>query len=619
MRLTWNEIRARAGSFAKEWAGKGYEKGQTQLFYQELFKVFGIPVRRHAIFEKQVQMLGDKRGYIDLFWKGVLLVEQKSAGRSLEEARAQALDYCQALKDAEKPRYILLCNFQSFELCYLETNEEYHFSLQDLPNHVEKFGFIIGVKKVVFKNPDPVNRKAVELVGELYDSLKENSYPSGDLPRFLVRIVFCLFADNTGIFSTRHQFYHFLEQRTSEDGSDLGAKLIEFFQNLNKPEGERARNLDEDLADFPYVNGSLFTDQLDIPSCDTNMRNNLIKACNFDWSQISPAIFGALFQSVMNKEERRAQGAHYTEEKNILKVIKPLFLDKLRKDLDRIKNLKGTRKKALQDFHDHLAHLTFFDPACGCGNFLIIAYRELRELEIDIIRELRAFHADSEQQELDAASLSRIDVDQFYGIEIGEFPARIAETAMWMMDHLMNNRLSLEFGKSFVRIPLRKSPRIVHDDALEIDWKDILSPDKCCFILGNPPFIGAKLQKSNQREQVRRIASLGRVGGTLDYVTAWFIKAGEYAKEAATRIGFVATSSITQGEQVAQLWPVLFDRCNLEITFAHRPFAWESDARGQANVYVVIIGLSKDGGGSCSLMVTTAPLIKVSTKQYLLT
>ena len=232
-----------------------------------------------------------------------------------------------------------------------------------------------------------------------------------------------------------------------------------------------------------------------------------------------------------------------------------------------------------------------FDPACGCGNFLIIAYRELRLLEIEVLREIRLATGPDKEQELDVGLLSLVDVDQFYGIEIGEFPVRIAETAMWMMDHIMNNRLSLEFGQTYARIPLEKSPHIVHADALETDWAGLLSPKDCSFVFGNPPFVGAKFQTAEQRAQVRRIAALGKTGGTLDYVTAWFIKAGEYVRAGDTRIGFVATNSITQGEQVAQLWPVLFERCKLEIAFAHRTFAWGSDARGKAHVHVVILGL----------------------------
>lgn len=593
MRLSWNEIRARAAAFAADWAKEGYEKGQTQLFYRDLFEVFGVPVRRVASFEEPVKNLGDRRGFIDLFWKGVLLVEQKSAGRDLKKAKTQALDYFPGLKDTDLPRYILLSDFQTFELYDLEEDDAVFFALADLPRHVEKFGFILGVQKRSFKDQDPVNIAASELVGKLHDALEDAGYTGHDLEQFLVRTVFCLFADDTGIFEPRDIFLDLLENRTREDGSDLGGWLAQLFQILNTPEDKRPKNLDADLARFPYVNGDLFRDPLLIPSFDTEMRARLIAACQFDWSGISPAIFGSLFQSVMDKSERRAQGAHYTTEKNILKVIEPLFLTDLREEFARLKARKDSRRRVeLQAFHKRLAAMTLFDPACGCGNFLIIAYRELRTLEIDLIRELRAYRTSEDQKELDAAELSLLNVDQFYGIEIGEFPARIAETAMWMMDHIMNNRLSLEFGQSFVRIPLKKSPHIIHGDALETDWASVLPPGQCSFVFGNPPFIGAKYQSDAQRAQVRRIAALGKTGGTLDYVTAWFIKAGEYVKGGTASIGFVSTNSITQGEQVAQLWPILFDRCKLEIAFAHRTFAWGSDARGKAHVHVVILGLA---------------------------
>ena len=364
---------------------------------------------------------------------------------------------------------------------------------------------------------------------------------------------------------------------------------------LDTPESERHATRDEDLLRFPYVNGALFDGPLRIPAFDAAMRGKLLDACNFDWSNISPAIFGALFQSVMDPVERRAQGAHYTTEKNILKVIEPLFMDDLRAEFERLKARRDSRRPAeLRRFQQKLGRLTFFDPACGCGNFLIIAYRELRTLEMDVLKELRPRDWQSRRQaEAYAETLSMVDVDQFHGIELGEFPARIAETALWMMDHIMNNRLSLEFGRTYARIPLENSPRIVHGDALEMDWSGLLRPEDCSFVLGNPPFAGAKYQTAAQRAQVRRIAALGKTGGTLDYVAAWFVKAGEYVRGGTARIGFVATNSITQGEQVAQLWPVLFQRGGLEIAFAHRTFAWGSDARGKAHVHVVILGLDR--------------------------
>lgn len=609
MRLSWNEIRARAAKFVKEWEGRGYEKGETQIFYRDFFDVFGVSVRRVASFEKSVGMLGERRGFIDLLWKGVLLVEQKSAGRDLKKAKEQALGYFHGLKDHELPRFLLLSDFQNFVLFDLEdpkkSDDGIEFPLSELPSHVERFKFILGIEQRPFRDQDPVNIKASELVGEIHRTLEESGYVGRDLELFLVRIIFCLFADDTGIFEPREIFLDFLEHRTREDGSDLGGWLENLFQTLNTPEGDRVRNLDEDLAKFPFVNGELFRDPLRIPSFDATMREALLEASRFNWTDISPAIFGALFQSVMDKEQRREQGAHYTTEKNILKVIEPLFMEDLRAEFDRIKARKvGDREKRrlLNKFQQKLGELNFFDPACGCGNFLIIAYRELRILEMDVIQEIQKIVHEGKLRMLDTALISVVDVDQFYGIEISEFPARIAETALWMIDHIMNNRMSVAFGKVFTRIPLEKSPHIIHGDALEIEWSDVLPVAEGSFVLGNPPFVGAKLQSTKQRGQVHKmVTELGGREGTLDYVASWFMKAGNYVKNSKARIGFVATNSITQGEQVAQVWPILFDQCNLEIIFAHRTFAWGSDARGKAHVHVVILGLT------CS---STAPPIR---------
>ena len=589
MRLSWNEVRVRAASFAKAWRDAAYEKGETQSFYNDFFEVFDVRRRSVARYEEHIAKLDDRSGFIDLFWPGVLIVEQKSAGRDLRKAYGQAGDYFDALPERDRPRYILVSDFRTFELHDLDERETVSFPLAELPGHVEAFGFILGVQRRTFRDQDPVNIEAAELVGRLHDALDAAGYRGHDLERFLVRIVFCLFADDTGIFEPRDIFFDFLETRTGEDGADLGPWLAQLFQVLDTREGDRVATLDEDLARFPFVNGRLFEEPLRIPSFDGSMRRRLLDACRFDWSNISPAIFGALFQSVMDPGERRRQGAHYTTEKNILKVIEPLFLDDLRAEFERLKGRRDSRRRAdLRRFQEKLGRMTFFDPACGCGNFLIVAYRELRELEIEVLGELH--REDDRQLDALASELSLVNVDQFHGIEIGEFPVRIAETALWMMDHIMNNRLSLEFGQTYTRIPLETSPHIVHGDALEMDWADLLPSERCSFVFGNPPFGGAKYQSKIQRAQVRRIAALGGTGGTLDHVTSWFIKAGEYARGTEIRIGFVATNSITQGEQVAQLWPILFDRCGLEIAFAHRTFAWGSDARGKAHVHVVIIG-----------------------------
>jgi len=596
MSLSWNEVRSRAANFADAWRDASYEKGETQSFYDEFFHLFGRRRRTVARFEQHVAKLDNSSGYIDLFWPGELIVEQKSAGRDLDKAYGQAGEYFDALPEHERPRYILVSDFQTFDFYDLSERSKASFTLKDLPGHVELFGFIAGVHKRPFRDEDPVNIKAAELMGRLHDALFDSGYRGHDLERFLVRVVFCLFADDTGIFE-RDIFLDFIETRTGKDGSDTGARLIELFQVLDTPESERHVTRDEDLLRFPYVNGSLFEGPLRIPAFDAAMRGKLLDACNFNWSNISPAIFGSLFQSVMDPGQRRKQGAHYTTEKNILKVIEPLFMDGLRAEFERLKTRKDSRRRAdLRRFQRKLGQLTFFDPACGCGNFLIVAYRELRELEIEVLREIHPKdHQGQAHRQLDALAdlLSLVDVDQFYGIELGEFPSRIAETALWMMDHIMNNRLSLEFGQTYARIPLEKSPRIVHGDALETDWSELLPPVDCSFVFGNPPFVGAKYQTPEQRAQVRSVAALGKNGGTLDYVAAWFIKAGNYVKGSDARIGFVATSSITQGEQVAQLWPVLFERCKLEIAFAHRTFAWGSDARGKAHVHVVILGLDQ--------------------------
>src|ERR1043166_3749998 len=396
-----------------------------------------------------------------------------------------------------------------------------------------------------------IHIEASQLLGLLQDALEASGYTGHDLERFLVRLVFCLFADDTGIFEPRDIFSALITERTNPDGSDTGMWLSQLFEVLNVDTPNRQQTLDQDLAQFPYVNGDLFAERLPPAAFNAQMRHLLIRACDFNWDAISPAIFGSLFQSVMEREERRRQGAHYTIEKNILKVIQPLFLDDLRAEFERLKQRRdANRRRALEDFHTKLASLRFFDPACGCGDFLIITYRELRQLEIDILKTQRQ----DGQRFLDIAELSKITVDQFYGIELNEFGARIAEVALWMMDHLMNNALSLEFGESYARIPIKKSPHIVNADALEINWADVIVPGNCSYILGNPPFGGSKYQTADQRAQVRRVAQLGGSGGTLDYVTAWFIKAGEFLRLSAARVGFVATNSITQGEQVAQLW-----------------------------------------------------------------
>ena len=440
---------------------------------------------------------------------------------------------------------------------------------------------------------------------DLHDTLEAGGYKGHELERFLVRVLFCLFAEDTGIFE-REAFRLYIEDRTKPDGTDLGPHLARLFNVLNTPPENRQKNFDEVLAAFPYVNGELFAEQLGFADLNRDMRNSLLACTRFDWSCISPAIFGSLFQGVMKPRERRQIGGHYTSERDILKVIRPLFLDDLQAEFERIKS----NKNQLKQFHRKLAGLRFLDPACGCGNFLVVAYHELRLLEMEVLAALNG-----RQRQLDIQNLALVDVDAFCGIEISEWPARIAEVAMWLMDHQMNIRLSEQFGRYFVRLPLRKSPKIVLGNALRLDWKKMLSPEQCNFVLGNPPFVGGKYQTDDQRADMDHVGTGVRNNGLLDYVAGWYFKAAEYIQGTNILVGFVSTNSITQGEQVGTLWNSLFARFGTKIRFAYRTFAWQSEARGKAHVHVVIVGFSASNGATkriyeCDGDKTTATVVR---------
>ena len=583
MALSWNEIKDRALNFSKEWADTSNEEADAKPFLVEFFNVFGISSKRVSTFEHRVKKLDNKDGYIDLLWKGTILIEMKSRGKNLEKAYQQAKDYTHGLKQHELPKYILVSDFENFRLYDLEEDKHIEFKLNDLVNNVHHFGYILGYQKKVYKEQDPANIKAAELMGKLHDRLEEIGYTGHPLEVYLVRILFLLFAEDTTIFN-KQQFQDYLEQRTNEDGSDLASKLQELFQVLNTAKENRFKNLDEQLADFPYVNGKLFEENLPTASFDTKMRQALLDCCYIDWSKISPAIFGSMFQSVMNPKERRNLGAHYTSETNILKLIKPLFLDNLWKEFESIKD----NKNKLPEFHKKLSTLKFLDPACGCGNFLVITYRELRLIEFEVLKSLNK----SGQSFLDVSQILWINVDHFNGIEYEEFPARIAEVAMWLIDHQMNMLVSSEFGQYFIRLPLKKSAKIVHADALETDWENIVSKNDLSFIIGNPPFIGSKIMKQSQRDQIVKQFDNADGSGVLDYVTGWYIKAAKYIQETKIKVGFVSTNSIVQGEQTSILWGQMLNKYKIKIHFAHRTFKWSNEAKGNAAVYCVIVGFA---------------------------
>lgn len=583
MPISWNEIRQNAIAFSKDWAEAAREEAEAKSFWDAFFSVFGIKRRTVASFEEPVKKLSGSWGFIDLFWPGTLLVEHKSRGKSLEKAESQALEYIHGLKNAgrddEIPRYVIVSDFARIALHDLEENETAVIELGELHAHVDKFGFIPGYQQHKLDAEDPVNIQAVELLGELHDALEAGGYHGHDLEQFLVRVLFCLFAEDTGLID-RSAFTLYIEHHTAADGSDLGPHLARLFQVLNSPPDQRQKNLLEELADLPYVNGELFSETLGFADFNRDMRNRLLACCRFDWSRISPAVFGSLFQSVMEPKERRQVGAHYTSERDILKLVRSLFLDDLRTEFAAI----AGNKKKLAEFHNKLGRLTFLDPACGCGNFLVVTYRELRLLELEVLKKLHG-----RQMVVDIHGLSVVDVDAMYGIEISEFPARIAEVALWLVDHQMNQQLSVAFGQYFVRLPLKKSAKIVIGNALRMDWNEVLPAKQCSYLMGNPPFVGAKYQTDEQRSDMEHIAGHVKNHGLLDYVTAWYFRAAEYIRETAISVAFVSTNSISQGEQVGVLWGELLRR-GVHIRFAHRTFAWDSEARGKAHVHVVIIG-----------------------------
>jgi len=628
MTLSWNEIKDRALKFSKEWAGTTNEEADAKPFLDAFFDVFGITRKKIGTFEHRVKKLSDADGYIDLLWKGNILVEMKSRGKNLDKAFQQAIEYTHGLKQNELPKYVLVCDFHTFRLFDTEEQTTFVFTLDELVLNVQSFAYLLGYQKKTYKEQDPANIKAAELMGKLHDRLEEIGYTGHPLEVYLVRLLFCLFAEDTTIFE-KQQFQDFIEQRTNIDGSDLAPKLQELFQVLNTPKEKRFKNLDEQLADFPYVNGKLFEEILPMASFDSKMRQALLDCAYIDWSKISPAIFGSMFQSVMNPKERRNLGAHYTSETNILKLIKPLFLDELWKEFETVKD----NKNKLPQFHKKLGTLKFLDPACGCGNFLIITYRELRLLELEVLRVANK----TGQRVMDVGAIIKIDVDQFYGIEYEEFPARIAEVAMWLIDHQMNMLISNEFGQYFVRLPLKKSAKIVHGDALETDWQSLLNPlnsidviakhaniyiteeplmeygkvnvqtesftvhkgkpkhsdeIKFDYILGNPPFIGSKIMTQPQRNAVVKEFDNIQGAGVLDYVTAWYIKAAKYIQNTKTKVAFVSTNSIVQGEQTSILWGQMLNKYNVKIHFAHRTFKWSNEAKGNAAVYCVIVGFA---------------------------
>ena len=517
-------IRKEANAFVKRWSEEKREGAESQTFWNEFFQLFGLDRKDVAVFERTVKGEKDESTkFIDLFWEGKLLVEHKSKGLSLEKAATQAFSYYQKLEQHEKPRYILVSDFARFNLIDLENekNEDKLINIEDLPDQIEYFDFMSGLENSGSENQElELNIKAAERLGSLHDALDDSGYSGHELEVFLVRILFCLFAEDTGIFR-RHQFHNYIKNFTLKDGSDTDMHLNKLFQVLDKDGDNRSKNLTEELDEFPYVNGHLFEERLELPSFNEEMRDALIDCTHFDWSAISPAIFGSLFQSVMDKSARRELGAHYTSETNILRTIRPLFLDALWKEFDEAKKLKRDRKKKLSALQKKITALQFLDPACGCGNFLIITYRELRRLELAALQV--QFGDLGKDASLAIGIEPTIKLDHFHGIEVEEFPARIAEVAMWLTQHQMNREFA-KFGVEPDLLPLSSAAHIVNGNSLRLDWSDVVSPESLSYIIGNPPFVGKRFRTEDQNEDMSLVCNSYKNYKLMDYVSCWFVK-----------------------------------------------------------------------------------------------
>ena len=580
--LSWSEIRERLYRFSFEWKDcSGYEKGEAQDFLREFFNCFGISPRRFGSFECRIAKEGDIHGFADYLWKNKILIEMKSKGKNLIKAYDQARGYFPGLTDDELPQYIMVSDFDDFALYNLESGNQWVFSLSELSQNAELFGFIVGYQTHEQYEQDPVNIKAAEQMGRVYETLRNSKYNLDDLDIYIVRLIFCFFADDTRIFEP-NQFYDYIKA-SKPDGADLAERMNSLFQVLDIPQPKRQTYLPEELRSFPYINGGLFQKIISTAYFTKEIRDALLKCASLDWKRVSPAIFGSLFQVVMSKIDRRRQGVHYTQEEYIMNIIKPLFLDTLYEEFEKC-NGNATKLKQL---NRRISQIEFLDPACGCGNFLIIAYRELRALEDKILKILLG-----REQVLNVSDYILCNIGQFHGIELDHFACEIARTGMWLMDHICNIRTAAQHGCAYIKLPLDSSADIRKDNALKCDWNIIIDHSRELYIFGNPPFIGKKYQNEDQKADMKYVFGSEVKSGNLDYVAAWFWKTAKYMNP-NDRAAFIATSSIVQGEQVPVLMGPLFNKIGIHFDFAYKPFHWDSEAKNKAAVYIVIIGFSK--------------------------
>lgn len=592
--LSLNEIRHRANGFVIDWKGSpGDERQEAQSFVRDLLKVYGLTETRAASYEKRAKRSSTAgAGYIDALVPGQLLIEMKSAGRDLGQAERQALDYIDDLADAEQPKYVLTCDFKNFRLLDISAPDDTDttvWELEEFALYVESLSFLAGYHTRAFgsKEQERASVQAAQLMAKLYESLEGSGLGDHDAGIFLVRTLFALYADDSGVWE-RDLFTEFLETRTSNDGTDLGSQMVGLFQIMNTPLEQRSSSLDELLARFPYVNGGIFDGAISIPYFNKAVRDQLIDAAAFDWREISPAIFGSLFQAVKSPQARRSLGEHYTTETNIRKTLGPLFLDELHERFATSQHdIKGLKK-----LRADLAEIRVLDPACGSGNFLIVAYRELRQLELSILLRLQELGDTSAIPTLffQRADLA-VRLEHMAGIEIEEWPAQIARTALRLVDHQANMSMEAALGKAPATLPLDTIDVITVGNALMINWASVVAPSTRLYVLGNPPFLGDNTRDKEQKAQLMHAWGGNKILSRMDYVTGWHAKALDlYSRPGYDgQWAFVTTNSITQGDQVPRLFEPIFNH-GWQIKFAHQTFAWSSEAPKAAAVHCVIIG-----------------------------
>ena len=608
------ERRLAAKEFAEYWKDKGYEKGESQKFWLSLLQdVLGVSHPEQFItFEEQIKL--DHTSFIDAYIPAThVLIEQKGKGKDLQKPIKQsdgtlltpfeqARRYSAALPYSQRPRWIVACNFEQILVYDMEkpNSEPELILLKNLPKEYYRLQFLVDTGDENIHREMEVSVKAGKLVGVLYDEILKQYYNPEDpktlqsLNMLCVRLVFCLYAEDAGVFGGHNKFHNYIN---SFPARDMRRALIELFRILDTKDEDRDAYEDELLTQFPYVNGGLFaSSDIEIPQFNDKIREILLKnaSAEFDWSDISPTIFGAVFESTLNPETRRSGGMHYTSIENIHKVIDPLFLDELRDELAQIKDIKSakTREKKINEYRDKLASLTFLDPACGSGNFLTETYISLRRLENEALKTVLG-----DQIVFDTGDVIRVSIGQFYGIEINDFAVTVAKTALWIAESQMMKETESIVHKSLNFLPLKSYANIIEANALRIDWEEVVPKEKLNYIMGNPPYMGYSLQSPEQKADILSIyvdekGKAYKTAGKIDYVSGWYFKASQLIHNLPIRAAFVSTNSITQGEQVASVWKPLYERFNVHIDFAHRTFRWDSESNSKAHVHCVIIGFS---------------------------